>query len=321
MPPRSVVPGRRVKRKDLTATELDERIRQLTGVKSGRPVRPLRIRRILVATDGSKESVPALEWAREIARTFDAAVDVLAVAAPKTLYDATASPWAMPVHADTWFRRDAAAARRALNAAATRIRRANVKVTTHLKHGDPARLIIAFAKKRGSDVILVGSHGRNVLDRAVLGSVSDAVKNRSPVSVLIAKNRPRTSRILVATDGSQPSRRAALFGLNLAQQWNARTILFRALMPPTEFSALPAMEMDLPEVLRNQPDEDSNVQYTVAYGPTARAVAQEARRRDCGLIAMGSRGFGPVQRFLVGSVSNKVAHSAAASVLIVKDGR
>jgi len=45
-------------------------------------------------------------------------------------------------------------------------------------------------------------------------------------------------------------------------------------------------------------------------------AAGVARERDAQMIVMGSHGWGPVRRFLFGSVSSAVLHDAPCAVLI-----
>lgn len=53
------------------------------------------------------------------------------------------------------------------------------------KVGHPSSTICNVAKEKHADLIVVGSHGRGFFDRALLGSVSHAVLNRSELPVLV----------------------------------------------------------------------------------------------------------------------------------------
>ena len=57
--------------------------------------------------------------------------------------------------------------------------------------GDPAEKIVEYAKTNDIDLIVMGSHGRTGLLRAIVGSVADAVIRRSPVPVLTLRARTR----------------------------------------------------------------------------------------------------------------------------------
>lgn len=49
--------------------------------------------------------------------------------------------------------------------------------------GHPANEIIKYAREQGMDMLLMGTHGRKGLDRAVFGSVMDRVLRLSPIPV------------------------------------------------------------------------------------------------------------------------------------------
>lgn len=53
--------------------------------------------------------------------------------------------------------------------------------------GDPASAILQAAADRQADVVIVGTRGRNVLARALLGSVSTNVIHHAPCDVLIVR--------------------------------------------------------------------------------------------------------------------------------------
>jgi nucleotide-binding universal stress UspA family protein len=60
-----------------------------------------------------------------------------------------------------------------------------VKVEVVAREGKPADVILDVAKARKARCVVVGSHGRTGIKRAVLGSVADAVVKGSPIPVLV----------------------------------------------------------------------------------------------------------------------------------------
>jgi nucleotide-binding universal stress UspA family protein len=50
--------------------------------------------------------------------------------------------------------------------------------------GDPAGAIVHYAQDEGIDLIIMGTHGRKGLEKALFGSVADKVVKNSPVPVL-----------------------------------------------------------------------------------------------------------------------------------------
>ena len=89
-------------------------------------------------------------------------------------------------------------------AAASRLARAltglgdGFKTTTITLSGIPARQISAYARRVGADLIVIGTHGRTGVSRALLGSVAEAVVRHAPCPVLtvpMAGREPHTAEL------------------------------------------------------------------------------------------------------------------------------
>ena len=61
------------------------------------------------------------------------------------------------------------------------------KVTTQKAIGEPAAEIVAFAKTAGTDLVVVGTHGRTGLEHALMGSVAERVVRRAHCPVLTVR--------------------------------------------------------------------------------------------------------------------------------------
>ena len=66
-----------------------------------------------------------------------------------------------------------------------------LKVTTEVRSGSPKQMILEEAEAFGADLIVVGSHGHGMLERFLLGSVSQAVALHATCSVEIVRS-PKT---------------------------------------------------------------------------------------------------------------------------------
>jgi nucleotide-binding universal stress UspA family protein len=83
------------------------------------------------------------------------------------------------------------------------------EVSTQVRLGKPAEVIIDTDSAWGADLIVVGAQGRSALGRLLMGSVSQAVATRSERSVLVSRyvgdrgNKP--VRIVIGIDGSPDS--------------------------------------------------------------------------------------------------------------------
>jgi nucleotide-binding universal stress UspA family protein len=85
-------------------------------------------------------------------------------------------------------------ARAAVDVAAARIQGKvppDVRVSTLVLEGPPTKRILEEAERWGSDLILIGSHGRGRLARLVLGSVSHAVVLHAHCSVEVVRPRQK----------------------------------------------------------------------------------------------------------------------------------
>jgi nucleotide-binding universal stress UspA family protein len=67
------------------------------------------------------------------------------------------------------------------------LRTAGFQVATAMEEGSPKSVIVDFAAKWPADLVVMGSHGSNVLERFFLGSVSEAVMRHAPCSVQIVR--------------------------------------------------------------------------------------------------------------------------------------
>ncbi|MDS0300197.1 universal stress protein [Halogeometricum sp. S1BR25-6] len=138
--------------------------------------------KILVATDGSPLAERAVRYAVE---TFpDASVTTIHVIDPVDAVIA-AEAGGLP-EAEVWFddaRERAAAIHEAAEAIAAEY---GVELDSATVVGRPGREILDYAEEHDIDQIVVGSHGRRGLDRAIFGSVAETVmrRGRRPVTVI-----------------------------------------------------------------------------------------------------------------------------------------
>jgi nucleotide-binding universal stress UspA family protein len=66
----------------------------------------------------------------------------------------------------------------------------DVTVSTDTAVGEDAQTIVGYAEDHDVDLLIIGSHGRSLPARLLLGSVSETVVRRSPVPVLVVRGNP-----------------------------------------------------------------------------------------------------------------------------------
>jgi nucleotide-binding universal stress UspA family protein len=137
-------------------------------------------RRILVPTDFTDVSNHALDWAIELAASVGASVTVMhSYAIPVVGFPDGAL---LPTPQLALGMSEAAAA--ALEAAVAGRRGGAVPLDTVLREGEAWEEIVDVADEVDADLIVVGTHGRHGLARALLGSVAEHVVRTSHRPVL-----------------------------------------------------------------------------------------------------------------------------------------
>jgi nucleotide-binding universal stress UspA family protein len=149
------------------------------GVRKGAPADPLiGLSRLLLATDLSPVSERASEEAVRLAIDSSAELVVLSVVDPGRLR----------LPGGVFVRRvdqERTRIERQVQELVNRARQAGVRATFLVWEGDPAEAIVAASEAENADAIVLGSHGRGLLGRLVLGSVSARVAERARCRVLV----------------------------------------------------------------------------------------------------------------------------------------
>jgi nucleotide-binding universal stress UspA family protein len=137
--------------------------------------------RIVVPTDFSVSAERAWALAQRLARTTDSEL-VLVHVVPR-------SAWSIPRagHASEQARKWAA---EELEDCAGKARAQGLRVRRAMRTGVPYREIVALAREENADLIVVATHGRGGIDRALLGSVADQVIRLAPCPVLTVPEPP-----------------------------------------------------------------------------------------------------------------------------------
>ena len=133
-------------------------------------------------------------------------------------------------------------------------------------------------------------------------------------------------KVLLAYDGSEGARRALDVVLGLTGQDDRVTVVGVAEGIPIFGYAgtLPSPEQELErdrqlsEVDEALGERGISVTLVPRAGDPATTILDVAERDGFDLIVMGTRGLGTAERWLIGSVSDKVLHHAHCSVLVAR---
>lgn len=159
------------------------------------------------------------------------------------------------------------------------------------------------AKAAGATLLAVGTRGYSRIEEIVFGGVAGELLHLAPCSVLLARSLPDLDgfpgRIVVGLDGSEGAEHAYAVAQTIARR---RRSSLRGIV------ALGGKRVDIGSIAHRHPRVETSGQGAVRTLVDASAAAD--------LVVLGSRGLhGPRA---LGSVSERVAHQAACSVLVVR---
>ena len=175
--------------------------------------------------------------------------------------------------------------------------------TGKLSRGTPVVQLLEEIERDEHTLVAIGSSGTSRLLGIVQGSVATTIIHRSPCSVLVARPTkngfPR--RIVVGVDGSVESAAAYAAARYLAERFDAE---LHALVA---WGGKGVNERLVSAITEGEHEDD--------HESPAEALRQAADRAD--LVVVGSRGLHGLSA--LGSVSERVAHTAACSALVVRE--
>lgn len=252
-------------------------------------------RRVLVGVDASQES---LEAARQAATLAEGPITLL------SSYDLAAglvggTGPAVPAYLDEEPLKKSA--EHAVEAAEAEI--GDKPVTGRIASGRPWEALLHEIDRWDDTLVAVGSHGTGRALGIVVGSTATELIHKAPCSVLIARTGlgDFPSRIVVGLDGSEEALDAYRTAKAIAERFDAELEPVVAVADEVDLD-LEAIERAVGENVRRISDL-----------PVSALVSLSA---DADLVVVGSRGLKGVKA--LGSVSERVAHQAASSVLVVR---
>jgi nucleotide-binding universal stress UspA family protein len=152
------------------------------------------IARVIVAIDFSPSSRSALDYATLLAATLGASMEVVHVREPPG-YVGPDTMALLPIAAgQPGFEQTRGEVQRELEGALARAPSRPARHSVRIESGEPSDAILQVAADSGADLIVMGTHGRSGLARALLGSVAESVLRRAACPVLTIRVAQRTSR-------------------------------------------------------------------------------------------------------------------------------
>lgn len=308
------------------------------------------VEKILVPLDGSDLAEHILPYVSHMARGLRATAHLLSVVDPDAVEvpnryrrggtdAAGGAPYASQV-----FDKMKDGFERHLAQVASDLRARGVDAEWATAFGPAAEEIVRMAHDKGCDLIAMATHGRTVLGRGVLGSVTDRVVHSSTLPVLAMEpeqvdrylGRDLTiATVVVPLDGSPLAEGVLPHIIELARGLSLNVLLMRVvtLIPyghvdgyfvdgfdPEADLSQEATEY-LGAVATRLRAEGLEVETRVMTGHPAQCIVQVSRETPNGIVAIATRGRSGLRRWLIGSVAESVVRSSGEPVLIVPPRR
>jgi nucleotide-binding universal stress UspA family protein len=190
----------------------------------------------------------------------------------------------------------------------------------------PGRGLHQQAEELGCDLLVVGSCRRGAFGRAMLGDDTRAALNGAPCAVAVAsvgyaEHPTPPARIGVGYDGSPESRAALEAARSVAAATRASihvlevvsipVYAYTGMIPPLTGETMDTMVDEATEKLQ----ELEGVEGRAVTGLVGEELA--AFGDDLDLLVVGSRGYGPAKRLVIGSTSDYLERHARCSLLVL----
>jgi nucleotide-binding universal stress UspA family protein len=204
-----------------------------------------------------------------------------------------------------------------------------IRVSVEMPCGLPSQAIAEIAEKHDVSVIMIGSHGKGILQAAALGSVSAQLLHAMRRPVLLARialledGRCESvcsrmfSRILFPTDFSETAERTMEYLGKITQETGCSVSVMHVRERDVDDAEEDVRFLLEAKAGRLRMHGASAVTPELVHGRPGEEIIAHAARGGFSLIVMGGQGKGVVEELFLGSVANQVARHAEIPVLFV----
>ena len=293
--------------------------------------------RMLIPLDGSIVAEQVLPYARFLAKALTIPVELLEVVDPEAL--ALLSNPRQGRYVDTILAEGIESSKNYLETIGRSFQGAKVK--SLVEKGKAEDVVIEKAAADKNTLIVMATHGRSGIQRWLLGSVADKVLHGATNHVLLvrANDEGKTDgeaalkTVIVPLDGSPLAEQVLPYVVELAKKMKLKVVLMRSYALPTSVSAedygfysadlLDHLEAEARDYLAGKVNEVKqkgveNVTSVVNTGYGAEEIITLGRHTPEDFIAMSTHGRSGIQRWVLGSVTDRVVRHSGDPVLIIR---
>jgi nucleotide-binding universal stress UspA family protein len=201
----------------------------------------------------------------------------------------------------------------------------------------PAAAILEYIELINTDLVVMGTHGHNALTHLLLGSVAEQIIRYSPCPVLTIrpdfKYNVKPEKILVPFDFTNLAQKALHYAINFARKFNSSIDLLyvydQDVHPALYAWGMKSIKEIIPDIktraedsikmaIKKERASKMNINYNVEDGKPHRVITQFAKDNGHDLIIIATHSHTGLDRFLLGSVTEKVVRLAGTAVLTLK---
>ncbi len=145
---------------------------------------------------------------------------------------------------------------------------------------------------------------------------------------MTGRRRTLFRKILVGYDGSSQSEKAADLGLALAQALDAQVLVFAVARPPEPATSVEVQavlddakehyEEGFKRLLEAAREQGVHIETEIAVGHPAEQIIHKAETAKADLVILGRRGTSMFEKWILGSISERVLRYAHCPVMVTK---
>jgi len=277
---------------------------------------------MLVGVDFTPATGMVLEKALELARLYGARLTLLHVIRPVEIPFELGS--GLEFSTAGFLDEQEREARREMEQVLEKLRQVapEIPVETAFRVGFPAVEILEVQKKVGADLIVLGAHKYNILERILVGGTALRVAREAPVSVLVVRRGVEETQkqrlYLVPLALSEPSLKAVEVATDLARHTGARVLAFTVLPNLKDREKMQKLE---DEARKRAKDflKGFDIPHEIAFGQAAVEILRKIKELHPAKVIMAPRREhrGLVETIL-GTTTERVLRDAPTTVWVVR---
>ncbi len=291
----------------------------------------MQIKKVLVPVDFSPTSTLAVNHGIALARKFRAKLSLLHV-----IESPSALLYTFPTEAEKIERQRQEQAEKMLPILVSPEDQDDLDARFLVKTGDVEKSIEKAVHEENADVVVMGTHGRSLFGRLLIGSETQTLLRKLGVPVLTVcrVSRPlEFKRMLFGTDLGSDSGKGFDFALQMAEAADSTLVVLhtidkrpvltyetpevKAVFDEERKQAVKRAENSFAEFEAQAARQKVNIECVLAEGDAAECLVRVADEREVDFMILALRKKGAMARTLLGSTAEPVIRTAHVPVLSV----